>query len=181
MVGLKDGSNTIRVGVNTTTGNFAYKTTDLGTTWISEPLEQGTTNGLQHMQFVRFHFGYAGGNTVLLQVPNISVNIKMAIEGLYNASQIVAISEIRWVYLRNNTSPYAVVDSSKTVIDSLTLIGKCSFRKNAPSGTYYIQFKYRSGVETWEQVVKLTPQVTFLQLQFSPFSCSGIRQQHGSG
>ena len=153
MVGLKDGSNTIRVSVNTTTGNFAYKTTDLGTTWISEPLPaQGTTNGLQHMQFVNSTLGYAGGNAgTFFKYSNISVNIKMAIEGLYNAStNSHNLRDTVRVYLRNNTSPYAVVDSSKTVIDSLTLIGKCVF-ENAPSGTYYMQFKYRSGVETWSK------------------------------
>ncbi|MBK9228396.1 MAG: hypothetical protein IPL67_15450 [Ignavibacteria bacterium] len=117
--------------MNTTTGNFAYKTTDLGTTWISEPLPaQGTTNGLQHMQFVNSTLGYAGGNAgTFFKYSNISVNIKMAIEGLYNAStNSHNLKDTVRVYLRNNTSPYAVVDSAKTVIDSLTLIGK-SFSK----------------------------------------------------
>ncbi|MBK8554076.1 MAG: T9SS type A sorting domain-containing protein [Ignavibacteria bacterium] len=63
MNGLKDGSNIIRVSLGDGVTNYLFSTTNLGTTWTQELLPPaGQTNGIQHMQFVDFHSGYAGGN-----------------------------------------------------------------------------------------------------------------------
>ena len=63
MYGFKDGSNRIRVSINETTGYRMFTTTNYGTTWTEETLpSQGTTNGVQHMQFVNNVLGYSGGN-----------------------------------------------------------------------------------------------------------------------
>ena len=54
------------------------------------------------------------------------------------------------VYLRNNTSPYAVVDSGKVY---LTTSGTASITyNNAVNGVnYYFQVKHRNTMETWSK------------------------------
>jgi hypothetical protein len=54
------------------------------------------------------------------------------------------------VYLRNTTSPYAIVDQAWAIIDSLTYTGSFLFA-SAPSGTYYLQVKHRNSIETWSK------------------------------
>ena len=63
MFGFKDGSNVIRMAlVDGTPTYHCYKTTDLGTTWTEELLPVlGSTNGIQHMQFINGSLGYSGG------------------------------------------------------------------------------------------------------------------------
>ncbi len=62
MHGMKDGSNTIRLSLNETTGYRLFKTTDYGTTWFEEVVPiAAATNGLQHMQFLNANYGFAGG------------------------------------------------------------------------------------------------------------------------
>ena len=62
MVGLKDGSNVIRVSLADATAYHCFKTTDLGTTWAEEVLPaEGSINGLAHMQFVNGSLGFSGG------------------------------------------------------------------------------------------------------------------------
>ena len=70
-------------------------------------------------------------------------------EGLYNSSTNASNRRdtIR-AYLRSNVSPYGIVDSARSKMDSLTLEGNFVFL-NAPSGTYYIQLKHRNSIETW--------------------------------
>lgn len=52
------------------------------------------------------------------------------------------------VYLRNISTPYAIIDSAKSVVDSLTFNGSYIFN-NAPTGTYYLHMKHRNSIETW--------------------------------
>ncbi len=53
-------------------------------------------------------------------------------------------------YLRSNSSPYNLVDSAKSIIDSVTFAGSFLFA-NAPTGTYYLQMKHRNSIETWSK------------------------------
>jgi len=83
---------------------------------------------------------------------NIStLNLKAAIEGFYNTqSNQLQISDTVTVYQRLAVSPYSLVDSSRIVIDSLTLSGLC-FYYNAPTGKYYTVIKHRNSLETWSR------------------------------
>jgi photosystem II stability/assembly factor-like uncharacterized protein len=78
MLGLKDGSNVIRMSiVDATPVYFCYSTTDYGTTWNAEVLPtEGSTNGIQHMQFVNGSLGFSGGlaGTILKFSAPTSVN-----------------------------------------------------------------------------------------------------------
>ena len=54
------------------------------------------------------------------------------------------------MYLRNSSSPYTIIDSTETTIDSLTFTGSFVFR-NAASGNYYYVLKHRNSIETWSK------------------------------
>lgn len=75
------------------------------------------------------------------------VNLTLAPEGFYNGSGMNMRDTVN-VYLRNVSSPFAIVDSAKSVIDSVTLTAPGVF-KNAPNGTYYYQVMHRNSLETW--------------------------------
>ena len=79
------------------------------------------------------------------------VNITAMTEGFYDAvSNSSSIRDTFRVYLRSAVSPYAVVDSAKAIIDSLSLKGSFVML-NAPSGNYYIVVEHRNGLETWSR------------------------------
>ncbi|MEO6694123.1 MAG: hypothetical protein ABIY50_14115, partial [Ignavibacteria bacterium] len=81
----------------------------------------------------------------------VSAVINMAIEGYYNAStNRLRMQDTVRIYLRNTLSPYAIVDSAKTLLDSVNLRAACVF-PNAPNGIYYIQTKHRNSIETWSR------------------------------
>lgn len=153
MNGLKDGSRTIRISVNTTNGNFCFRTNDLGGYYFAEAIPAiATTNGLQHMQFLNSGLGYAGGNAgIFLKYTSITVLAKMIIEGFYDANtNVMSQTDTVRAYLRNSTSPYAAVDSARSAVDSATYGGTYNF-DNAGSGTYYLQLIHRNALETWSK------------------------------
>lgn len=81
----------------------------------------------------------------------ITLDLKLAIEGLYNESGAkLNLRDTVKAYLHQATSPNIIVDSASTVIDSLTLKGYCFFN-NAVTGLYYIRVKHRNGLETWSK------------------------------
>ena len=82
----------------------------------------------------------------------INLRLKVLMEGFYQPlfNQISRKDTVK-VYLRNTSSPYAIADSAKGVIDSLNFNGLFLFN-NAPSGTYYIVTKHFNSIETWSKV-----------------------------
>ncbi|MBK8552092.1 MAG: hypothetical protein IPL53_13940 [Ignavibacteria bacterium] len=53
-------------------------------------------------------------------------------------------------YLRNINAPYTIVDSGKSVVDSISASGTVTFA-NAQTGTYYIVVKGPNILETWSR------------------------------
>lgn len=81
-----------------------------------------------------------------------TLDIEAAIEGFYDTTNArLSIRDTISVYLRSTVAPYNLVDSAKTVIDSLTFKGRCVFH-NAPSDKYYIQLKHRNTIEVWSEI-----------------------------
>jgi len=78
-----------------------------------------------------------------------NLNLTVVMEGFYNSAlNNMAISDTASVYLRSSVFPYAIIDSSKGIINGITLTG--SFRiSNAPTENYYIVVKHRNTIETW--------------------------------
>lgn len=57
--GLKDGSNTIRISVDSGGVAKVYRTTNLGTSWVNEPLPiQASANTVSHLVFVNQNLGF---------------------------------------------------------------------------------------------------------------------------
>ena len=83
--------------------------------------------------------------------PAVPALIKLVQEGFYNSStNNLNIRDTTVIYLRNISSPYSIVDSACSVIDSLNFTGSFLF-SNAPSGTYYLQIRHRNSLETWSK------------------------------
>lgn len=78
-----------------------------------------------------------------------SINLSVIMEGFYNSSSNeMSISDTINLYLRNSSSPYALADSSKGVIDKITFTGSFNIT-NAITGNYYIVIRHRNTIETW--------------------------------
>lgn len=77
-----------------------------------------------------------------------SVNITVIPQGFYNEGGYLNSSDTIEVLLADISSPYAIVDSAYTILDSLTFSATAEFHV-AASGTYYLVIKHRNSVETW--------------------------------
>lgn len=130
------------------------KTTDGGVTWTTQ-----NTHGITNIKVYVTQGDTAwalGGNTAIFRYAGptnqIKINLSIAMEGMYSSvTNQLAMRDTVKVYLRNSTSPYAVKDSAKAVIDSLTQTALFTF-SNAPSGTYYIVANHRNCIETWSRI-----------------------------
>ena len=176
-VGIENGAGDdgLQIAFNNTFvhNNLAVQIIYPGYEWVSEDPVNGTVAGVGN-QNVNLLFNssslpagtYTGNLTItsndlttpvknvnvrLNVVSTVAASIKLAIEGFYNSNTNgLNISDTVMIYLRNNSSPYAIVDSAKSVIDSTTLTGSFLFI-NAPTGTYYLMVKGRNCLETWSK------------------------------
>ncbi len=83
-------------------------------------------------------------------LPSSTINIKVLPEGFYNtATQKLNMRDTVRAYLHSTITPFNVLDSAVSVIDSVTFTGSFSFTQ--PSGTYYIVVKHRNSIETWSK------------------------------
>ncbi|MBX7041266.1 MAG: hypothetical protein K1X85_00055 [Ignavibacteria bacterium] len=80
-----------------------------------------------------------------------TLNLTLAIEGYLDT--VVTKHRIRdtaKVFIRNSLPPYSITDSSRAVIDSVSLKAVFEF-SNIYSGNYYISVKGRNIIETWSR------------------------------
>ena len=123
-----------------------YKSTNTGSTWTVQGGTVNTTaNTITLSGIGSFSRWSASSASAVVST------IKLVLEGFYNTTtgRLNMRDTVR-AYLRNSTTPFAVVDSAKSVIDSVTFNGSFIFA-NAPSGTYYIQIRHRNALETWSR------------------------------
>jgi hypothetical protein len=106
---------------------------------------------------IRFRARSGFGNNLFVDNINISsgnlytqINLKLTPEGFYNGTTLNMRDTIT-AYLRNTVSPFAVIDSARTTLDSVTLSAACIF-KYALTGTYYYQIIHRNALETWSDL-----------------------------
>ncbi len=83
----------------------------------------------------------------------ILLNLTMLIQGFYDQGSNLMVPDTVTVYLRNSSSPYNIVDTSKVPISS-SGTGSVLFSNAVNATPYYIQFKHRNSIETWS----MTPQ-----------------------
>jgi hypothetical protein len=80
-----------------------------------------------------------------------AANIKVSIEGFVaTGTPGLVIRDTVTAYLANNFSPFALIDSARSVIDSVTFNGTFLFG-NAVAGNYYIVIKHRNSIQTWSK------------------------------
>ncbi len=79
------------------------------------------------------------------------LNLSSYIEGFYRPNSDTMIPDTVVIYLRNAVTPFAKLDSAKSVLNS-SGIGTFLFL-NVSSGTnYYIALKHRNSIETWSNI-----------------------------
>ena len=148
-------------------GKYIYGDYSFGTVWALtyDGINPATNILLQDTNFAISSFGTDQNNEIyacryssttgrIYKIVNTSfaaLSLKASIEGFYdeNTSKLRIRDTVK-VYLRQVNSPFAMVDSARTVIDSLNLTGVCFFN-NAVTAKYYLQLTHRNGLETWSR------------------------------
>ena len=73
------------------------------------------------------------------------------IEGFYNTStNQLNMNDTVIAYIRSSASPYGIIDSARSIVDSVNFNGNFRFY-NVPTGVYYVSTKHRNGLETWSK------------------------------
>ncbi|MEZ4692258.1 MAG: hypothetical protein R3A12_19705 [Ignavibacteria bacterium] len=71
-------------------------------------------------------------------------------QGMFvNSGSYWSMADTIRIQFRQNVSPYAIVDSAKSVIGNSSYVMYDVLFNNAVSGTYYIVIKHRNSIETW--------------------------------
>ncbi len=123
-----------------------FRSINSGSTWTSEG---GTVNTVSNSITLSGIDAFSRWSSS--SVASLAAQLKVIPEGFYNTgNNMLSMRDTVRAYLRNITSPYAIVDSAKSVIDSTIFSGNFSFM-NAVSGTYYIAVKHRNSIETWSK------------------------------
>lgn len=131
--GVEDWSRSYNGTANGSDESFAVVADANGNVYVT-----GGSAGLgQFKDFVTIKYG-----------PVYQATIRMFVEGLYDSSLDKMLSDTARIYIRNATPPYAIVDSSKSRIDSS---GYATFGfANVNNATdYFILLKHRNSIETW--------------------------------
>lgn len=92
---------------------------------------------------------FTGGGTICGLL--YTLNLSAIIEGFYNAATDIMINDTATVYLRNTTSPYAIVESDKAVLNS-SGAGTFTFGYAVNGINYYIVVRHRNSIETWSKI-----------------------------
>ncbi len=91
----------------------------------------------------------SGIGTLRIEYTGIKVNLKVIPEGFYfPLFNQLSRRDTFSIFLRNAAPPYAMSDSSRGVIDSITFIKTFVFPKSS-AGSYYIVVKHLNSIETW--------------------------------
>lgn len=79
--------------------------------------------------------------------------IKIFPEGFYNsATGRLRMKDTMRVYLRNPASPFAIADSAKGLMDSVSFNASLKFNSELSPGNYYLEMRHRNSLETWSSV-----------------------------
>lgn len=157
----KEDPNVIMTG--SWSGNSTSLSTNGGANWITTPGLNGS-GGVMVMNDRGYNIGQAGSSMYKLNVsysvvdsllipldPAIKINMKIIPEGFYYPLfNQLSRKDSFTVYLRRNIAPYSLIDSAKSIMDSLSLTGLFRF-VNALSGTYYIAVNHLNSIETWSK------------------------------
>lgn len=94
---------------------------------------------------------FTGGGTVCGLFSTL--NLTAFIEGFYNPASNILISDTVRVYLRNAASPYTIIDSTKSALNS-SGAGAFTFSYPVNGVNYFIVIKHRNSIETWSKTAQ---------------------------
>jgi hypothetical protein len=77
-----------------------------------------------------------------------TLQLTMMMEGFYNPGSNAMNPDTARVYLRNTFSPFSIIDSAKSFLNSSGQ-GTFSFSRASNNIPYYIQLKHRNSINTW--------------------------------
>ncbi|MEZ4690419.1 MAG: hypothetical protein R3A12_09650 [Ignavibacteria bacterium] len=122
-----------------------FKSENLGSTW---QFMGGTVNTVANEITI---LGLNSFSRWAADTSGMSEATAVIMEGFYDVpnNRLNMTDTVRF-YLRNSSSPYALVDSAIVTIDSLTFNSPVQFA-NAGTGQYYLQVKHRNSLETWSK------------------------------
>lgn len=84
--------------------------------------------------------------------PSIKLKVKVLPEGMYYPLfNLLSRRDSVSVYLAESVYPYRIIDSSRSIIDSLSFEANVNFL-SAQSGTYYLVIKHFNSIETWSKL-----------------------------
>jgi len=92
-----------------------------------------------------------------------TLNLTILIQGFYDSGSDAMIPDTVWTYLRNSSSPYPVIDSSKAVVNSSGQ-GVFNFANALNSVNYFLDVRHRNSIETWS---KTAPVFTSSQMTYN--------------
>ncbi len=110
-------------------------------------------------------FAYVGTTNTEITTPNthfnslsnyqfpggLILNVRIGLEGYYRTILDRHIKrDSVTIILRSAAFPFSVLDSSKSVIDSVSLWTQVLFQ-GIPTGNYYIVIRHRNSIETWSK------------------------------
>jgi len=83
-----------------------------------------------------------------LPLANVRLQIYAAVQGLNRADGRLIRTDTLKCYLRESISPYSIIDSAISVLDSVNYSAEFIFG-NAGSSNYYVDVKHFNSIETW--------------------------------
>ncbi|HRA99190.1 MAG TPA: SBBP repeat-containing protein [Ignavibacteria bacterium] len=79
---------------------------------------------------------------------NFLLDLTVLMQGYYNVNTLINVSDTVKVFLRNGSSPYSIIDSSKSVSDASGVL-LLYFLNVQNDQNYYIVTDHRNTLETW--------------------------------
>lgn len=77
-----------------------------------------------------------------------TLNLTALIQGFYNEINDISVSDTVKLYLRNTSSPYSIIDSAKSNLNTAGS-GFFSFSNAVDGSSYYVSVNHRNSIETW--------------------------------
>lgn len=142
------GTKIVRMRLQTTSSSLAN--VPLSLQWRSS-LPDPYTKIYAYVNAINTNVTSTGTTSIDSSGILINLNITIALEGYYRTILNRHYKkDTVTIILRHSVSPYSVLDSVKSVVDSVTLIASC-FLRNVPTGNYYILIRHRNSIETWSK------------------------------
>ncbi|MBK8983603.1 MAG: hypothetical protein IPM38_15140 [Ignavibacteria bacterium] len=145
-----DGTGTRVVRMKITTGVPAFFTIPLNLQWITNPTDTTTTEVFAFIEDTVANIS-SGGTYFIEENDVAALYLKAAMSGLYDVQMnTLRARDTLSVYQHSVTPPYNVLDSAKSLVDTVSFRGIFNF-PDIHTGIYYTVVKYKNGLETWSR------------------------------